>query len=221
VKKNLSGSWQAALGAEFIKPYFRQLEEFVDSERQTVPVYPSEAEVFRALELTPLEEVKVVLLGQDPYHQPGQAHGLCFSVRPGVRLPPSLKNIFKELETDVGCPRPAVGCLEAWARRGVLLLNAVLTVRAGEANSHQGRGWEEFTDAAIRSVNDRAGGVVFLLWGNYAQKKARWVDTTRHRVCAAAHPSPLSARKFLGSKPFSTANRVLAELGRDGIEWCL
>jgi uracil-DNA glycosylase len=221
VKKDLHASWQRALEAEFAKPYFHELEAFVDAERKTHVVYPLEDDVFHALRLTPLESIKVVLLGQDPYPGAGQAHGLCFSVRPGIRPPPSLVNIFKELKNDLGYPPAHRGCLEAWAQRGVLLLNAVLTVTAGEPNSHQGRGWEQFTDAVISAVNERSQPAVFLFWGNYARKKGSLVDAKRHRVLASAHPSPLSARKFFGTKPFSAANRALAELGLEPVDWRL
>ena len=184
-------------------------------------MFPPEDDVFSALRLTPFDEVKVVLLGQDPYHDDGQAHGLCFSVRPGVKAPPSLVNIFKELHSDLGCVIPNNGCLTPWAKQGVLLLNAVLTVRAHQANSHKNQGWEQFTDAVIRAVNDRPQPVVFLLWGNYAQKKGILVDANRHRVIKGAHPSPLSASKFFGSKPFSAVNRALVELGNAPIDWQL
>jgi uracil-DNA glycosylase len=219
--KKLPASWRNALGGEFDKPYFHELECFVDQERRTHAVYPPEAEVFQAFELTPMDEVKVVLLGQDPYHGDGQAQGLCFSVPPGVRQPPSLQNIFKELHSDLGCPIPKSGCLVVWAQRGVLLLNAVLTVRAHEANSHEGKGWEQFTDAAIQAVNERKQPAVFALWGRYAQKKGSLVDSSRHRVVKAAHPSPLSAAKFVGSRPFSAINRAIQELGLTAIDWHL
>jgi uracil-DNA glycosylase len=219
--KELAPTWQHDLAAELSKPYFRQLEEYIDAERLAHAVYPPEAEVFSALQLTPLDNVKVVLLGQDPYHGEGQAHGLCFSVGPGVKSPPSLVNIFKELQRDMGCPTPTSGCLVPWARQGVLLLNAVLTVRAGEANSHEGRGWEQFTDAVIHAVNERQRPVVFALWGRYAQKKGALVDASRHRVVRAAHPSPLSAAKFFGSRPFSAINQALAELGTPPVDWHL
>jgi uracil-DNA glycosylase len=217
----LPADWRAALAGEFRKPYFRELQAFVDAERLRHTVYPPEEDVFNAFRLTPYERVSVLLLGQDPYHGPGQAHGLCFSVRPGVRPPPSLVNIFKELKSDLGCTIPNNGCLVPWAEQGVLLLNAVLTVRAGVSNSHKGKGWEQFTDAAIQAVNDKAEPVVFVLWGAYAQKKAKLVDADRHRVLKAAHPSPLSAAKFFGSRPFSAVNRALEELGRPAIDWQL
>ena len=221
MKVQLPESWQTALQGEIKKPYFRELREFVDEERQTHTVYPPEADVFNAFKHTPLDEVKVVLLGQDPYPGPNQAHGLCFSVRPGVRIPQSLMNMFRELKTDLGCRVPNNGCLTPWADQGILLLNAVLTVRAGEPNSHKNHGWEKFTDAAIRAVSDKTEPVVFALWGAYAQKKEKLVDTTRHHVLKAAHPSPLSAKKFLGSKPFSAINAALVELGHTPIDWQL
>jgi uracil-DNA glycosylase len=218
---HLPRDWRAALHDEMAKQSFQDLSEFVDRERKAHTVYPPEADVFAAFAHTPLGAVKVVLLGQDPYPGPGQAHGLCFSVRPGVKPPASLMNMFKELKTDVGCTIPNNGCLTPWADQGMLLLNAVLTVRAGEPNSHKNHGWEKFTDAAIRAVNDKKEPVVFALWGAYAQKKEKLVDTSRHRVLKAAHPSPLSAQKFFGSKPFSAINKALVELGHTPIEWQL
>lgn len=215
----LPTGWRDALAGETEKPYFVQLQEFVAKERKTHTVYPPEADVFNALKYTPYDKVKVVLLGQDPYHGEGQAQGLCFSVPPGVRPPPSLVNIFKELHRDLGCKVPNNGSLIPWAERGVLLLNAVLTVRAGEANSHKDKGWETFTDAVIRAVDAKPKRVVFLLWGAYAQKKEKMIDTGRHAVLKAAHPSPLSAKKFAGSKPFSSANRALEEAGEQPIDW--
>jgi uracil-DNA glycosylase len=221
MNKTLPPSWQQALAGEFEQPYFQDLERFVDAERQALTVFPPDDEVFRAFQLTPLDQVKVVLLGQDPYHGDGQAHGLCFSVRPEVKPPPSLVNIFKELNHDLACAVPQSGTLISWARRGVLLLNAVLTVRAHEANSHAGRGWEQFTDAVIRAVNNRDQPAVFALWGRYAQKKGALVNGQRHRVLAAAHPSPLSAAKFFGSRPFSAINTALEEIGHKPLDWQL
>jgi uracil-DNA glycosylase len=183
-------------------------------------VYPPAKDVFAAFALTPFEEVRVLLLGQDPYHDHGQAHGLCFSVRPGVKPPPSLANIFKELHDDIECAIPDHGCLVSWARQGVLMLNVVLTVRAHQAHSHRGKGWETFTDAVIRKVNDKAAPVVFVLWGKPAQKKARLIDLQRHAIVAAAHPSPLSAhRGFFGSKPFSAVNQALVERDQQTVDW--
>lgn len=218
----LPGSWQEQIGGELEKPYFQKLRDFVDQERRTHEVFPPEDEVFTALRLTPYEIVRVMILGQDPYHGPGQAHGLAFSVRPGVRPPPSLKNMFKELRDDVGCPLPETGYLAPWAEQGVLLLNAVLTVRAGEPNSHKGKGWEKFTDAVLRAVNDKEERVVFVLWGAYAGKKRDLIDESRHSVVQSVHPSPLSAKRgFFGSKPFSQVNEALREAGRGEIDWCV
>ena len=212
-------SWRV-LESEREQPYFQKLEAFVDEERRTQTVFPPEDEVFSALELTPLNEVRVLVLGQDPYHGAGQGHGLAFSVRPGVSKPPSLVNIFRELRDDLGCKVPNNGYLVPWAQQGVLLLNAVLTVRAHEANSHKGKGWEKFTDAAIRAINDQAEPVVFVLWGGYAGKKESLIDTSRHIVLKSAHPSPLSANVgFLGSRPFSKTNQALQQAGRGEIDW--
>jgi uracil-DNA glycosylase len=214
--------WNPILRAEFAKDYWPQLQEFVAGERARHPVFPPHDAVFRALHLTPYADTRVLILGQDPYHGPGQAHGLCFSVQPGVAPPPSLVNIHKELASDLGCPAPGHGNLEHWARQGVLLLNAVLTVRAHAANSHQGKGWERFTDEVIRAVDAKPELVVFVLWGSYARKKKALIDTSRHLVIESAHPSPLSARNgFFGSRPFSRANAALARAGRGEIDWCL
>ena len=221
MKLPLPKSWRPHLDAEVEKPYFGRLREFVDAERRKHEVYPPEDEVFAALALTPYERVKVLILGQDPYHGPGQAHGLAFSVRPGVTPPPSLRNIFRELRDDQGCPPPASGSLVRWAEQGVLLLNAVLTVRAGEPNSHRGRGWETFTDAAIRAVGEKAERVVFVLWGGYAAKKEALIDAGRHVVLKSAHPSPLSAKRgFFGSRPFGRINAALEESGQAPVDWC-
>ena len=217
----IPADWQKVLAAEFEKPYFARLNEFVAEERQHHQIFPPEADTFNAFQHTPYRKVKVLLLGQDPYHDEGQAHGLCFSVKPGVRPPPSLVNIFKELESDIGCPRPTNGDLTPWADRGVMLLNAVLTVRAHQPGSHQKKGWETFTDAVIKALNDREQPLVFLLWGAHAQKKKELIDQDRNAVLTAAHPSPLSARKFFGSKPFSGANRALEEMGMAPIDWRL
>jgi len=214
--------WNPVLRAELDAPYFKELQRFVAAERARQRVYPPPAEVFAALHLTPYASVKVLILGQDPYHGAGQAHGLCFSVRPGVPRPPSLENIFTELENDVGVPRPDHGCLDCWARQGVLLLNATLTVRAGQAASHQGKGWERFTDAVIEAVNEKPEPVVFILWGASARKKRTLIDTSRHTVIESAHPSPLSARNgFFGSRPFSRANAALVAAGRDPVDWSI
>jgi uracil-DNA glycosylase len=219
MKPDLPPSWQAVLADEFSKPYFKDLQEFVAAERRNYTVYPPEADVFNAFKYTPYDEAKVLLLGQDPYHGEGQAHGLCFSVRPGVRPPPSLVNIFKELTHDVGCKVPNNGCLIPWAKQGVMLLNAVLTVRAGEPNSHRDKGWEKVTDAAIRALAEKETPVVLMLWGAYAHKKKKLIDPERNPVVATAHPSPLSAAKFFGSRPFSAVNRALEELGEEAIDW--
>jgi uracil-DNA glycosylase len=201
------------------QPMFKALQQFIAEERAQHEVFPPEDEVFTALQLTPLDQVKVVILGQDPYHDNGQAHGLSFSVKRGVRQPPSLVNIFKELKSDLGIAPPKHGCLEQWARQGVLLLNAVLTVRAHEPNSHKDRGWEVFTDAVIRAVSKTQPHVVFILWGAYAQKKGKLIDARKHTVINSAHPSPLSVKKFLGSKPFSQANAALEAHGQAPIDW--
>jgi uracil-DNA glycosylase len=218
---DLPADWQAVLADELKKPYFQHLQEFVAAEREKHTVYPPEQDVFNALKHTPYEQVKVLLLGQDPYHDEGQAHGMCFSVRPGVRPPPSLVNMFKELHGDLGCPIPNNGYLVPWADRGVMLLNAVLTVQAHKPTSHKGKGWEMFTDAVIRKLSEREKPLVFALWGGYAQKKMKLIDTDRHRVVTAAHPSPLSMKNFMGSKPFSAINQALEELGEEPIDWCL
>jgi uracil-DNA glycosylase len=214
-------SWRRQVGGEVGKPYFRLLEEFVGREREEFEVYPAEGETFQALELTPLRKVNVVLLGQDPYPGPNQAHGLCFSVKPGVRVPASLRNIFKELQSDIkGFSVPNNGYLAAWARQGILMLNTVLTVRAGRIGSHRGKGWETFTDAVIEKVNAKKDVVVFLLWGRDAQSKAERIDEQRHIILRAAHPSPLSARHgFFGTRPFSAVNRALREAGKPEIDW--
>jgi len=214
--------WNPILAAEFDKPYWSDLQQFVYDERTSHHVYPPHEEVFAALHLTPYDSVKVLILGQDPYHGPEQAHGLCFSVRRGVAVPPSLQNIYKELESDLGIHPPEHGNLEAWAGQGVLLLNASLTVRAHKAASHQGKGWETFTDEVIRAVDAKPERVVFLLWGASARKKKAFVDTSRHVVIESPHPSPLSAhRGFLGSRPFSRANAALEEAGREPVDWRL
>jgi uracil-DNA glycosylase len=219
----LEESWKKALTPEFSDPYMGALRRFLMEEKEAGKrIFPKGAEYFRALDLTPLDQVKVVILGQDPYHGAGQAHGLCFSVQPGVRIPPSLVNIYKELNADLGIAPASHGFLEHWARQGVLLLNSVLTVEEARAASHQGQGWERFTDAAIRLVNERCEGIVFMLWGAYAQKKAAFVDKKRHLVLTAPHPSPLSAHNgFFGSRHFSKANAFLAERGKTPIDWQL
>ena len=219
----LHPSWLAVVGDEFDKPYMKELKAFLQAEKKAGKViYPAADNWFNALNTTLFENVEVVILGQDPYHGPGQAHGLCFSVLPGVRTPPSLVNIFQELKNDLGVPISRHGCLQHWAEQGVLLLNAVLTVEAGKANSHQGKGWEFFTDACIAHLNKEREGLVFLLWGSYAQKKGQLIDRGKHLVLEAPHPSPLSAhRGFLGCKHFSKTNRYLEKHGKKPIDWTL
>lgn len=215
--------WQAFLEMEFEQPYMQQLKVFLQQQKiQHKVVYPHSSNWFHALETTPLSQVKVVILGQDPYHQPEQAHGLCFSVKPGVAIPPSLVNIYKEIDNDLGIAPPRHGYLESWAKQGVLLLNAVLTVEHGQANSHQGKGWEQFTDQVISLVNQQCDHVVFMLWGSYAQKKGATINNQRHLILKAPHPSPLSAyRGFLGCKHFSQANNYLQQHGKAPIDWQL
>ena len=216
----LEKSWKERLSGEFAKPYFQTLTEFVKSEYQKGKVYPPPKNIFAALDEVPFDQVRVVILGQDPYHGPGQANGLSFSVNDGVPLPPSLRNIFKEIHDDLGSPIPTSGDLKHWAEQGVLLLNATLTVAAGLAGSHQGRGWEEFTDAVIRRLNDEREGLVFLLWGAYAQRKGAFLDRRKHLVLEAAHPSPLSAHNgFFGCRHFSKTNEYLKAHGQPPIEW--
>lgn len=216
----LPTSWQSALSAEFEMPYFKELQRHIVAERSRFQVFPDSCNVFRAFELTPLEQLKVLIVGQDPYHDTGQAHGLSFSVRPGIKLPPSLRNIFKELQYDLSIPPARHGCLESWARQGVMLLNRVLTVRAHEANSHRGKGWEEFTAKVISIINQRPH-VVFVLWGKPAQELGSLIDE-RHLILQGAHPSPLSAyRGFFGSRPFSRINQFLQETGQTAINWQL
>jgi uracil-DNA glycosylase len=210
------------LRREFDRPYWAELQDFVRHERERHVVFPPHDEVFAALHLTSFAATRVVILGQDPYHGSGQAHGLCFSVRRGVPIPPSLRNMHKELQQDLGCPTPSHGNLEHWARQGVLLLNTTLTVREGEAASHQGRGWETFTDEVISAVDAKSSRVVFLLWGAASRKKKSLIDTDRHTVIESAHPSPLSAHNgFLGSRPFSRANQALRESGQEPIDWAI
>jgi uracil-DNA glycosylase len=212
--------WNPVLQSEREQPYWRELLDFVATERAAGAVFPAKDDVFAALHLTPFASVKVLILGQDPYHGPGQAHGLCFSVRNGVAPPPSLVNIGKELRSDLGVDLGRNGDLSGWARQGVLLLNATLTVRAHQAGSHQGHGWERFTDAIIAAVNEKPTRVVFVLWGAYARKKKPLIDSTKHVVVESAHPSPLSAHNgFFGSKPFSRVNEALGEAGLDAIDW--
>lgn len=216
----IAASWKNRLESEFGKEYFRQLIDFVRHEYKTQTVYPPGREIFRAFDCADFEGVKVVIIGQDPYHGPGQANGLCFSVRDGVPFPPSLRNIFKEIQNDLGKPIPESGDLERWAQQGVLLLNATLTVRASSAGSHQNKGWEQFTDAVIKTISDNKTNVVFLLWGAYAQKKGEIIDRNKHLVLMSAHPSPFSAdRGFFGNKHFSKTNEYLKSKGLKEIEW--
>ncbi len=216
----MEASWKERLKNEFEKPYFQQLTDFVKNEYKTTVVYPPGAEIFRAFDQCPFKAVKVVIIGQDPYHGPGQANGLCFSVRNGQRMPPSLVNIFKELHQDLGKPMPTSGELERWAQQGVLLLNATLTVRASAPGSHQNKGWETFTDAVIHLLSQEKENLVFILWGAYAQKKGEVIDRSKHHVIMSPHPSPFSAdRGFFGSKPFSKTNAYLKSKGISEIDW--
>lgn len=216
----LDNDWNEQLRGEMEKDYFQALMSFVKKEYEDHKVYPKQDDIFNSLKYTSYADVKVVLLGQDPYHGPGQAHGLSFSVQPGVRIPPSLRNIYKELQDDLGCKIPNNGYLEKWARQGVLLLNTVLTVYAGQAHSHKGKGWERFTDAIISCLNEHKEPVIFLLWGKPAQEKIKLIDTAKHIIITSPHPSPLSARKgFFGSKPFSQVNARLRKQGREVIDW--
>lgn len=216
----IENDWLTELNVEFRKPYYKTLYEFVKTEYSTTQVFPPADDIFNAFHLTPLSQVKVVILGQDPYHNVGQAHGLCFSVKPEVDIPPSLVNIYKELHDDLGCSIPNNGYLVKWAKQGVLLLNTVLTVRAHQANSHRGKGWEEFTDAAIAALNRQDRPIVFILWGRPAQAKKRMLNNPNHLILEAPHPSPLSAYNgFFGSKPFSQTNLFLQEHGIEPIDW--
>jgi len=222
IHPKINESWYKVLAPEFEKDYFIQLKQFLVEEKKHYAIYPPGSMIFNAFNFTPFDEVKVVLLGQDPYHGVGQAHGLCFSVAEGVKPPPSLVNIFKELNDDLGVPIPSHGNLEKWARQGVLLLNATLTVRANQAGSHQQKGWEQFTDTAIKSLSDLRYGLVFILWGNYAQAKETLIDSSKHLILKAPHPSPFSAnRGFFGCKHFSKTNKFLAEKGKEPIDWSL
>ena len=219
----LDPSWLEVVGGEFEKPYMVELKRFLMAEKKAGKIiYPPGDKIFNALNTTHFDQVKVVILGQDPYHGPGQAHGLCFSVLPGVPFPPSLQNIFKEIQNEFGYPLPKHGCLKEWAEQGVLLLNATLTVEQGKAGSHQGRGWEVFTDAVIHALNERRDNIVFMLWGSYAQKKGQFIDTRGHLVLKSPHPSPLSAhRGFFGNRHFSRANTYLEQNGDNPINWSL
>ena len=216
----LQNDWLEAVGGEFKKPYYTDLYKFVKEEYSSEIVYPPSDDIFNAMHLTPLSEVKVLILGQDPYHNQGQAHGLCFSVQPDVAIPPSLKNIYKELQSDLGCAIPNNGYLVKWAKQGILMLNTVLTVRAHKPLSHQGKGWEQFTDAIIEAVNAQDRPIVYMLWGKPAQRKASMLNNPKHLVLKAAHPSPLSASHgFFGCKHFSQANQFLEENGMQPIDW--
>jgi uracil-DNA glycosylase len=217
---SIPSSWQPVLAEEIKKPYFQKLQNFLAEARQTETIFPAESDVFSAFELTTYENVNVLLLGQDPYHNDNQAHGLCFSVKPGIKPPPSLVNIYKELQNDLGLQIPNHGYLVPWAKQGMLMLNAVLTVQAHTPNSHKNQGWETFTDAVISQVDRKPDPVIFLLWGAYAQKKVKLIDSSRHLVIQSAHPSPLSARNgFFGSKPFSAINSALDAFGKPAIDW--
>lgn len=219
-KRLITNSWQELLEEEFEKEYYLHLRAFLKKEYQAKTIYPEMTHIFEALEFTPYEQVKVVILGQDPYHGPNQAHGLSFSVQPGVAIPPSLRNIFKELESDLNIPVSKHGYLKSWAQQGVLLLNTVLTVEAGKANSHRNQGWEIFTNRIIERLNEREEPIIFILWGSGAKEKMKAIDTSKHIVLTSPHPSPLSAyRGFFGSKPFSKANSHLVELGKEPISW--
>lgn len=213
-------SWQEVLQVEFDKPYFESLVSFVKQEYASNTIFPPAGQIFNAFNTCPFNNVKVVILGQDPYHGPGQAHGLCFSVNDGIQFPPSLQNIFKEITSDLGIPAPKTGNLTRWAEQGVLLLNATLTVRASQAGSHQGKGWEEFTDAVIKTISEKAENVVFILWGSYAIKKKALINASKHCILTAPHPSPLSSyRGFFGCKHFSQTNTYLTSKGKQPIEW--
>ncbi|MBK5444125.1 MULTISPECIES: uracil-DNA glycosylase [unclassified Peribacillus] len=219
-KQILTNDWWPLLEEEFKKNYYQELREFIKQEYSQHVIHPNQDDIFNALQFTSYKKVKVVILGQDPYHGPDQAHGLSFSVKPEVRIPPSLRNIFKELQSDLGCEVPDNGSLVKWADQGVLLLNTVLTVREGEAHSHRGKGWEIFTNQVIRLLNDRQKPVVFILWGRPAQTKIPLIDESRHKIITSVHPSPLSAtRGFFGSKPFSKTNQLLKEMGESPIDW--
>lgn len=222
INPTIEESWKQVLDNEFNKSYFQELKTFLVAEKQRFRVFPPGPAIFNAFNHTPFSDVKVVLLGQDPYHGPGQAHGLCFSVPEGTPKPPSLINIFKEIEADLGIPAPSHGNLTNWAKQGVLLLNATLTVRENQAGSHQGKGWETFTDAAISALSEKRDGLIFILWGNYAISKRNLIDNTRHFILTAPHPSPLSAsRGFFGCRHFSGTNDLLRKMGKEPIDWKL
>jgi len=219
-KPNIHESWYEVLKEEFEADYFKSLKSFLLEEKKSNIVYPPSQQIFAAFDTTPFDNVKVVVLGQDPYHGPGQAHGLCFSVNSGIKHPPSLRNIFKEIETDLGIPYPKSGSLIPWAEQGVLLINATLTVRAHQAGSHQNKGWEKFTDAVIHKLSNEKENLVFLLWGNFAISKSALIDQSKHRILTSVHPSPLSAhRGFMGCKHFSKTNQILSQNGFNTIDW--
>lgn len=219
---DIDPSWYEVLNDEFEKPYFNELVNFLRSEKESgQTIYPPGSRIFAAFNLTPFDKVKVVIIGQDPYHGPGQANGLCFSVAGDIKIPPSLVNIFRELQSDLGIAMPKNGCLDKWAEQGVLLLNATLTVRAGMAGSHQNKGWEHFTDAVIRALNEKKEGIIFLLWGNFAKQKAAVIDRSKHYVLEAAHPSPLARNAFQGSKHFSKTNELLRSMNKQPVDWTL
>jgi uracil-DNA glycosylase len=222
-KVQLHESWLSRLDDQFEREYMHKLREFLLTRKEhRAVIYPPGAQIFNALDSTPFDQVRVVVLGQDPYHGPGQAHGLCFSVQPGVRIPPSLANIYREIHTDLGIAPPSHGYLQSWAEQGVLLLNAVLTVERGQAGSHQGKGWEAFTDTVVQLLNDEREGLVFMLWGSYAMKKGAAISRDKHLVLKAPHPSPLSAhRGFLGCKHFSSTNHYLQQHGQSPIDWSI
>jgi uracil-DNA glycosylase len=219
----MNTTWKEFIGHELTQPYMRELKKFLLSEKMAGKViFPHDDNIFSAFNLTPFDQVKVVILGQDPYHGPNQAHGLCFSVKPGIPPPPSLMNIFKEIKSDLGITQPGHGCLVSWAKQGILLLNAVLTVEKGRPASHQGKGWEKLTDVAVSLLNEKKEGLVFLLWGNYAQKKGGFIDTRKHLVLKSPHPSPFSASNgFFGNRHFSKTNKYLKEQGKETIDWLL
>ena len=220
VDPKIDTSWKDVLNKDFHSEYFEKLKSFLVEEKQKHTIYPPGSQIFNAFNRTPFEDVKVVILGQDPYHGPGQAHGLCFSVPKGIKAPPSLVNMFKELQQDVGITIPTHGNLEKWANQGVLLLNATLTVKAHTAGSHQGKGWETFTDSVIKTISEKKSGVIFLLWGRFAQNKEKLIDTSKHYILKAAHPSPLSAYNgFFGCQHFSKTNEILRQNGQSEIDW--
>ena len=219
IHPKINEEWLQILQEEFQQPYFAILKQFLEEEKKNYTIYPPGQQIFAAFDHTPFSKVKVVIIGQDPYHGQGQANGLCFSVAKGIRKPPSLQNIFKEIQDDLGVPIPENGNLEYWADQGVLLLNATLTVRAGQAGAHQNKGWEIFTDAVIRKISKLKTGVIFLLWGNYARKKSELIDRKKHFILEAPHPSPLARGGFFGCKHFSTTNKILQDSGRQTIDW--